>query len=141
MSTPAGSGERVAGTTRGGEHQTDDSDRHVHQEDRPPRRAGDVRVEQDAAEQLSGDDGNPPGRGVEPDRAAAGRPVERRLERREYLRHDHGRRGALQYAGRDEHADAGGDAAQQRRQREAGHPEQEHPPAADRVPEPAADHE
>ncbi len=116
-------------------------DRDVDQEDRPPGQAPQVGLHQRAAEQLADGRADAAHRGVQGHGPGPTVPVERGVDGGEHLRLAHRRRQALEDPERDQRADARGQPAEQRADREAGHADHEHPAAADRVAEAAADHQ
>ena len=122
---------------RGGD-QRGRAHRDVHQEDRAPAQAQHVGLQQQAAEDLAGHEGQPH-RDAEPGQRPAplaGR--ERRGDQREDLRH-HGRAGQpLQQPGADQFRGGPGQPAQQRGDGEAGHAGHEHPPVPRQVTQPPA---
>jgi hypothetical protein len=118
-----------------------DPDGDVHEEDRPPALAGDVRVDDHAAGHLADDGRDPRGGAVEADCPRPFVADRRGLDGRERLRHHE--RGGRPLGGpeRDQHLGRRRDAAQERehgKRRRAGH-EQRPPP--EQVAEPAAQHE
>ena len=114
-----------------------DADRHVDQEDRPPAGAGEVQVDQQPADQLAGGGGHAHDRGVGAERADPLRPVVHVPDEGEHGGSDHGRRGALDQPGDEQRVHVGCEAADGRAEHEQARAEQEHPPAAPAVGEPA----
>jgi len=125
---PAGPGDHERGGDQRGR-----ADRDVHQEDRAPAQAQYIGLQQQAAKDLAGHEGQPH-RDAEPgQRPAPLRGRERRGDQRQHLRHHDGTGQALQQPGADQFRGGPGQAAQQGGDGEAGHADHEHPPVAHQV--------
>ncbi len=133
-----GAARRVAGDDARGHEQDGQADGDVDEEDGAPAAAEQVRVHQQAAEDLARDEAGGQHRGIGAQRPGPVRPGETRLDDAHDLRHRGGGSRALDEPRGDEHRDAGREPAHGRAEGENDDAREEHLAASSQVTEPGS---